>query len=138
MTNLECLGIGKSLLLILLFSCLKSEMKRTVSLFLDIIKVGASNLELFFCFNTPIFINLLTSVFRVSLCILRIEKGLAWYGLPSSKSSIFYSKPVQLPNVPSNISSYFVKKFRIKDCSLLLIYFKLCTISLNEFFVIGV
>ena len=40
------LGIGKGFLLILLFSSLKSEMKRTVPNFLGIIKVGAAHMEL--------------------------------------------------------------------------------------------
>ena len=71
------LGIGKGFLLIILLSSLKSEMKRTVPFLLVIIKVGAAHLELFLRFNTPMFINLLTSVFRVSSCILGIGKGLA-------------------------------------------------------------
>ena len=71
------LGIGKGFLLILLLSSLKSDMKQIVPLFLGIIKVGAAHLELFFCFYAHIFIDLLTSVFIVSLCILEIGKGLA-------------------------------------------------------------
>ena len=68
------LAVGKVFLLIILFSSLESELKRTVPFFLGIIKVGAARLELFLRFNTPIFINLLTSIFRVSLCILEIIK----------------------------------------------------------------
>ena len=40
--------------------------------------------------NTSILINLLTSVFRVSLCILGIGNGIALYGLAPSKSPISY------------------------------------------------
>ena len=87
--NKSCiLGIGKGFLLILLLSSLKSEMKCTVPLFLEIIKVGAAHLELFLRLNTAIFINLLTYIFTVSSCILGIGKGLAWYGLAPYKSSI--------------------------------------------------
>ena len=88
-SNKSCiLGIEKGFLLILLLSSLKSEMKRTVPFISGIIKVGATYLILFLRFNTPIFINLLTFVFKVSLCILGIGKGLAWYGLFPSKNSI--------------------------------------------------
>ena len=45
-----------------LLNSLKSEMKQTVPLFLEIMKVGASHLDLFLRFNTSMFINLLTSV----------------------------------------------------------------------------
>ena len=69
-------------------------MKRTVPFFLGIIKVGAFHPKLFLHFNTPMFINLLTSIFSVSLCSLGIGKGLAFYGLAPSKSSILYSEPV--------------------------------------------
>ena len=75
------LGIGKGFLLILLFSSLNSEMKQTIPLFLEIIKVGVAHLELFLRFNTPIFINLLNSFFKVCLCILKLEKvchGMFW------------------------------------------------------------
>ena len=75
------LGIGKGILLILLFSSLKSEMKRTVLYFLGMIKVGASHLDLFLRFDTTIFINVVTSVLRVSLCILGIGKDLTLYGV---------------------------------------------------------
>ena len=71
-------GIGKGFLLILLLSSLKSEMKQTVPFFWGITNLEASNLELFSRFTTAIFINLLTSVLRVSSCILGIGKGLAW------------------------------------------------------------
>ena len=77
---------------------------------------------------TPVFINLVTSVFRVSSCISGIGKGLACYGLASSKSSISYSEPVKLPNVPSNICSCFLNNFRIKDCLSLFKYLNLFTI----------
>ena len=63
--------------------------------------VGAAHLESFLRYNTPMFVNLYTSVFRVSLCILGIGKDLVWYGLAPSKSLILYSEPVYLPNVPS-------------------------------------
>ena len=69
-------------------------MKGTVPFFLGIIKVEASQLELFLRLNTPMFINLLTSVFRVSPYILGIGKCLAWYGLAPFKSSILYSESV--------------------------------------------
>ena len=53
-------------------------MKWSVPLFLGIIKVGAAHSEWFLLFfNTPMFVNLLTSVYRVSSCILGIGKGLA-------------------------------------------------------------
>ena len=66
------LGIGKGFFLILIFSSLKSEMKRAVPSFLRIIKVEAAHLELFLRFNTPMFVYLLISVFRASSCILGI------------------------------------------------------------------
>ena len=119
------LRIGKGFLLIILLNSQKSEMTRTVAFFLGIIKVGAARLELFLPFNTPMFINLLTSVFRVSLCILGIGKGLAWYGLAPSKSSILYSEPVRFPYVPSKSCSFFLNNFRTKDCLSLFKYFKL-------------
>ena len=59
-------------------------MKQTFPFFLGTIKVEDAHLELFFHFNTPMFINLLTSVFRVSLCILEIGKSLVWYCLAPS------------------------------------------------------
>ena len=64
-------------------------MKQTVPFFLGIIKVRATHSELFSHFNTPMFINILTSIFRLSSFILGIGKGLAWYGLDPSKSSIY-------------------------------------------------
>ena len=76
--------------------------------------VGAAHLESFLRYNTPMFVNLYTSVFRVSLCILGIGKDLVWYGLAPSKSLILYSEPVYLPNVPSNISSSILINLRIK------------------------
>ena len=60
------LGIGKGFLLSLLLSSLKSEMKRAVPLFLGIIKVGETHLELFLRFNTPMCIDLSNSIFIVS------------------------------------------------------------------------
>ena len=51
--------------------------------------VGATGLELFLQFNTPIFINMLTSVLRVSLWILGIGNGLAWCGLAPSKAQFY-------------------------------------------------
>ena len=53
-------GFGKVVLLIILFSSLKSKIKQIVSLFLGIIKVRAAHPELFLGFNTPILINLST------------------------------------------------------------------------------
>ena len=53
-------------------SFIKSEMKRTLPFYLGIIKVGAAHMKIFLPFNTPIFIDLLTSVFRVYMCILGI------------------------------------------------------------------
>ena len=70
-------GIGDSLLLIL-FKSLKSEMKQTVPFLLGVINVGAAHSELFLYFETPLFTNLLISVFRVSSWIFGIENGLAW------------------------------------------------------------
>ena len=64
--NLECLGIGKGFVFIVLFSSLKSDINHTVPFFLGIIKVGAAHWKLLTFFNTPIFINLLTSFLRVS------------------------------------------------------------------------
>ena len=61
-------------------------MKQTSPFFLGIIKVGATHMELFLRFNTPIFTSLLTFVFRFSLCILGIENGLVWYFLAPSNS----------------------------------------------------
>ena len=42
-----------------------SEINLTVPFFLSIIKVGAAHWELLIFFNTPIFINVLTSFLRV-------------------------------------------------------------------------
>ena len=84
------LGIGNGFPLILLFSCLKSEMKLKAPFFLGIINVGASHSELFLRFKSPVDTNLLTSVFRVSLCTFGIGNSLAWYGLAPSRSSILY------------------------------------------------
>ena len=127
--NKSCIfGIGKSFLLILLLSSLKSEMKLTVPFYFGIIKVEAAHLDLFLRFNTPMYINLLTSVFRVSSCILGNGIGLVWYGLDPSKSSILYSEPVKFSHVPSNNSSCFLNNFRIKDFLSLLRYFEILTI----------
>ena len=93
--NKSCiLGIVKGFLLILLFSSLKSEMKRTVPFCSVIIKVGAAHLELFLRYKIPMFIIRLTSVLKVSSCILGIGNDLVWYGLAPSKSSILYSESV--------------------------------------------
>ena len=82
-SNKSCiLGIGKGFLLIFLLSSLKSEIKQTIAFILGVIKVGAAHLELILHFYTPMFINLLTIVFRVSSCILGIEKvwhSMAWF-----------------------------------------------------------
>ena len=64
------LGIGKDFLLILLFSSLKSEMKRTVPFFWGIIKVGMFTFQ-YTCVD-------------FSLYILGIGSSLACFGLASS------------------------------------------------------
>ena len=70
-------GMGKGFLLILLFSSLKSDMKRTVPFFLGIIKVGAAHSERLTHLRTPIFTSLSTSFLKVPSCTLGIGKGLA-------------------------------------------------------------
>ena len=89
------LGIGKGLSLIILFSSLKSEMKRTEPSFLGMIKVGAAHLDWFTCLSTPAFTSLSTSNFRVAvlpyarpmwwkLCVTMIKNEfltLKWLGL---------------------------------------------------------
>ena len=83
LNNKSCiLGIGKAFLLILLLSFLKSEMKRTVPFFLEIIKVGAAHLELFLHFNTP---HLL--IYQ----LLFLGNSLALYDLAPSKTSVLYT-----------------------------------------------
>ena len=78
--NKSCiLGIGKGFLLIILFTDTKSEMKRSVPFVLEIIKNGASYLELFLRFNTPMFINLLTFVFSFFCVFLELEK--VWHSM---------------------------------------------------------
>ena len=95
LNNKSCiLGIGKGFLSNLIFNSLKSEMKQTLPFFLGIIKVEAAHLALFLLLSTSLLIHLLTSVFRLSLCILRIKNRLIWYGLATSTSLILYSKPV--------------------------------------------
>ena len=69
-------------------------MKQIVPFFLGIIKIGATYLGLLLRFNTLMFIDLLTSNLKVSLFILGIGKGLVWYCLAHSKSSIIYSDPM--------------------------------------------
>ena len=71
------LGMVNGFLLILLLSSLKSDMKRTVAFFLEILNVGAAHSELFSRFKTPMFTNQLTSVFRVSSCTFGIGNGFA-------------------------------------------------------------
>ena len=71
------LGIGNGLLLILLLSSIKSEMKQTVQFFLGIINVRAIHSELFLHFKTPMHTYLLPSVFRVSSCTFGIGNGFA-------------------------------------------------------------
>ena len=98
--NKSCfLGIAKVLILILLFGSLKSAIKWTVAFFLGIMKDGAAHSELLLRFNTPIIINLLTSVFIVSSCILGIGKGLVWIWL--------------------NIVVYFKDKIRVQSNKIL-------------------
>ena len=72
--NVECLGIGKGFVFIVVLSSLKSEINLTVPLFLGIIKVWAIHWLSSIFFNTPI----LTSLLRVGLWILGIGKGYEW------------------------------------------------------------
>ena len=60
------LGIGNDLLLMCVFSSIKSDMNLTVPFFLGIIKVGAAHSELLISFKTPIFTKRSTSFFNVS------------------------------------------------------------------------
>ena len=69
------LEIVEVILVILLFNYLKSELKQTIPYLFRIIKVGDSHLELFLRFGTPILLNLVTTVFGDSLCILGIGNG---------------------------------------------------------------
>ena len=66
-SNRSCiLGIGQGFRLMLLFSSLKSDIKRTVPFFFGKMKVGAAHCELFMRFNMPIFTNRSSYLFKVS------------------------------------------------------------------------
>ena len=58
--------MGNGLLIILLLSSLKSEMKQPIPFILGVINVGAAGSELFVRLKTTKFTYLLTSVFRIS------------------------------------------------------------------------
>ena len=65
-----------------IFYCLKSQELKELFNFLEIIKVGADYFGLHICYNTSMFIDLRTSVLRVSGYLL-LENCLLWYKLRS-------------------------------------------------------
>ena len=116
------LGKGNGILLVLLLSSLKSEMKQTFSFFLGIINVGTAYSELFSCFKAPMFTNLLTSFLRVYLCTFGIGNGFAccyWAPTQYQYNILMYHQTcIHVSSIAYN-----------KNCSSQFKYFNLVVIS---------